>query len=137
MRTKLIYAALFMAAITALSGCGSNTDVDLSRMSGTVAYSEVYNMMSDPESYVGKTVKMRGTFDAYESEQTNKTYFSCIIPDATGCCAEGIEFEWAGSHSYPEDYPEINHYITVTGIFEGYEEDGVRYYHLADADVDF
>ena len=30
-------------------------------LSSTMVYSEVYNMMVDPESYIGKTVKMDGS----------------------------------------------------------------------------
>ena len=37
-------------------------DVDLTKLSSTMVYSEVYNMMSSPESYMGKRVRMKGSF---------------------------------------------------------------------------
>ena len=38
-------------------------DVDRTTLSSTMVYSEVYNMMSEPDGYLGKTVKMDGSFD--------------------------------------------------------------------------
>ena len=37
-------------------------DVDLTRLSSTMVYSEVYNMMNAPGDYIGKTIKMKGQF---------------------------------------------------------------------------
>ena len=34
-------------------------DVDLTRLSSTMIYSEVYNMILTPENYIGKSVKMQ------------------------------------------------------------------------------
>ena len=35
-------------------------DLDLTSMSGTMVYSEVYNIMSNPDEYIGKTIRMNG-----------------------------------------------------------------------------
>ena len=110
-------------------------DLDLSQMSGTVAYAQVYQMISEPENYVGKIIRMRGYFDVFEDQDTGIVYTSCIIPDAAACCAQGFEFIWAGEHNWPEDYPEEGTDITVTGRLEIYEENGVSYLHLVDAEV--
>lgn len=110
-------------------------DVDLTAMSSTMVYSEVLNMQQHPENYLGKTVKMQGPFNV--SEIGENRYFACIIADATACCSTGIEFVWKGDHSYPEDYPEKNQEITVTGIFNTYMEGTSKYLQLKDADVQF
>ena len=95
-----------------------------------MVYSEVYNMMVTPENYIGKTVKMRGQLeiaqplDADGNPDPQRIYFSCVIADATACCAQGIEFVLAGEHKYPEDYPQPGAEITVSGTFRTYEEDG-------------
>ena len=39
----------------------------------------------------------------------------------------------SGSHAFPEDYPELDSEITVTGTFGTYMEDGFEYIRLADA----
>jgi uncharacterized membrane protein YcgQ (UPF0703/DUF1980 family) len=108
-------------------------DIDLTAMSGTMVYSEVYNMTSYPEEYIGKRVKMNGIFDVYYDEESGINYFACIIQDATACCAQGVEFEPLDSYSYPEDYPEDGDIVVVEGVFDTYEEDGYTYCTLRDA----
>ena len=116
-------------------------DIDLTALSSTMVYSEVYNMMVTPENYIGKTVKMRGQLeiaqplDADGNPDPQRIYFSCIIADATACCAQGIEFVLAGEHKYPEDYPHPGAEITVSGTFRTYEEDGYIYGQLYDAEM--
>ena len=43
-------------AASYISENADNFDVDLTNLSSTMVYSEVYNMMSTPENYIGKTV---------------------------------------------------------------------------------
>ena len=93
-------------------------DVDLTLMSSTMVYSEVYNMMAMPDDYVGKTVRMKGTFAAYPGEDRN--YYVCFIADAAACCQQGMEFVLDGEYVYPDDYPAEGEEITVTGRFEAY-----------------
>ena len=64
-------------------------DVDLTRLSSTMVYSEVYNMMYTPNDYIGKTVKMKGQFAYYEDPETKAQYFACIIADATALLLTG------------------------------------------------
>ena len=116
-------------------GSASDFDVDLTQLSSTMVYSEVYNMMTAPDGYMGKTVKMKGPFSVYHDEETGNYYFACIISDATACCSQGIEFVLTGEHTYPKDYPELGTEITVTGIFDTYEENGYRYCRLNDAEI--
>lgn len=111
-------------------------DVDLTRLSSTMVYSEVYNMMYLPNEYLGKTVRMRGAFSVFQDSTTGNIYYTCIIQDATACCAQGIEFERAGSYTYPDDYPEVNDEITVTGVFDTYEEAGYLYCTLRNAKME-
>ena len=73
-------------------------DVDLTVLSSTMVYSEVYNMLyNDPAHYLGKTVKARGEFSIYQLVtdgvlQPDPVSYACIISDAAACCAEGMEF---------------------------------------------
>ncbi len=111
----------------------NNLDVDLTKLSSTMVYSEVYNMMNTPDDYIGKTVKMKGQFAYYEDPETKAQYFACIIADATACCQQGLEFELNGKHIYPDDYPELGSEITVTGTFEVYTENNAQYCRLTNA----
>ena len=110
-------------------------DVDLTKMSSTMVYSEVLNMQQHPDDYMGKIVRMKGPFNVTELDDNR--CFACVIKDAAACCSTGIEFVWAGEHSYPEDYPEVNTEITVTGTFNVYSEGKSKYLQLKDAEVVF
>ena len=110
-------------------------DVDLTTLSSTMVYSEVYNMMCEPDRYLGKRIKMNGQFAVYEDPNTGAVYTACIIMDATACCSQGLEFVLAGEHSYPADDPELGTEITVVGTFQTYEENGYMYCHLVDAEM--
>lgn len=126
-------AALCVMALAAVltAGCGGSeeakipdhVDLDLTEMSSTMVYSEVFNLMNEPDDYLGKTIKMKGQFAVYVDKNTGENYYACIIQDATACCAQGIEFETADTGmKYPEDYPEQGDEIEVTGVFEKYDE---------------
>ena len=114
-------------------------DIDLTVLSSTMVYSEVYSMMSFPDDYNGKTVKMKGQFAigyVYNTDGTpdeSTAQFACVIADATACCSQGLEFILTGEHTYPDEYPELGAEISVVGTFEWYEEDGCRYYRLGNA----
>lgn len=114
-------------------------DIDLTALSGIMVYSEVNSMISFPDNYIGKTVKMQGQFTIYQATDESgafipdQIYFACVIADATACCSQGLEFALAGEHTYPDDYPELGAEITVVGTFEWYEEDDCRYYRLGNA----
>ena len=111
-------------------------DVDLTKLSSTMVYSEVYNMLYTPDDYIGKTVKMKGAFAYYEDPETKERYFACIIADAMACCSQGLDFIPTGEYTYPDDYPELNAEITVTGTFEIYEKNGIKYCRLANAAIE-
>lgn len=122
-----------------LQSFADGVDVDLTVLSSTMVYSEVYNMLyNDPAHYFGKTVKAKGTFSLYQLVtdgvlQPDPVAYACIIADATACCAEGMEFVLEGDYAYPDDYPELGAEITVIGEFQSYEENGMTWYHLVNA----
>ena len=111
----------------------SEYDIDLTQMSSTMIYSTVSNMMLYPDTYMGENIKMQGQFAVYHDKSADKYYFSVIIPDATACCTQGIEFVLDGDYSYPEDYPAEGDTITVSGQFNTYDEYGFKYCQLIHA----
>lgn len=116
----------------------ASVDVDLSVMDSDMIYATVYQMMSDPEQYVGKTFRIEGKFYVTYDEMTKNQYYYCVIKDATECCAQGLEFVWGdGSHIYPDEYPTDGTEVVVDGIFELYMEKDSRYCRLANADFYF
>lgn len=110
-----------------------NVDLDLTALSKTVVYSEVYNMLVTPSDYIGKTVKMKGNFNQYSDETTGKTYNSVIIPDAAACCQQGLEFELNDDSTLADT--EVGSEITVVGSFDTYSEGELVYCHLKNAQI--
>ncbi len=92
-------------------------DVDLTKMNANMIYSYIFEMVVDPDSYVGKTIKVNGFFYSVVDETSGERYFAVIIPDALACCKQGMEFKWLGEHTYPADYPQENQEITITGTY--------------------
>ena len=138
MKRTLFFLTLLisLAALTASALAEApGVDLDLTTLSGTVVYSQVYDMMIQPGAYTGQRIKIKGNFSYFQDPGTQQEYFAALIADATACCAQGIEFVWKGKHTYPEDYPPIDTEITVTGIFGTYEENGFTYIQLTDAEV--
>lgn len=117
-------------------GEDSDIDVDLTKMSSTMIYSTVSNMMLYPDVYIGQKVRLEGQFAVYHDSAADKYYFSAIVPDATACCSQGIEFVLDGDYSYPDDYPEEGQTITITGNFTTYDEYGFKYCQLENATME-
>ncbi|MDO4864285.1 MAG: hypothetical protein Q4A05_08970 [Ruminococcus sp.] len=110
-------------------------DIDLTTLSASMVYGQVYDMVYNPDDYLGKTVKMSGPFAYYRDEATQKEYFAVLIKDAAACCSQGIEFVLDGEHSYPEDYPALDTEITVVGRFDCYTEGTIPYCQLTNAQI--
>lgn len=110
-------------------------DYDLTEMSSDMVYSTVYNMLTQPDDYMGKTVRMDGTSQIYQDPETGKNYYLCVIQDATACCAQGLEYVWGdGSHS-DEEYPQAGTIVSVAGVFDTYLEGENNFIYLRDSEL--
>ena len=115
----------------------SKVNLDLTKMSATMIYSTIFDMLIMPEDYVEKIIKLSGWFETYTDPQTGEMYYAVVVPDATACCQQGLEFVWKGNHAYPDDFPKPGQNITVTGIYKMIENDGVTYTYLEANSVEF
>ena len=111
-------------------------DVDLTQLNSSMVYAQVYDMVNNADSYMGKTVKAKGNFSYFKDDATGKEYFAVLISDATACCSQGIEFVLDGDYTYPKDYPALDTEITVTGTFNSYKEGGYTYVQLLNANIE-
>ena len=118
--------------ITETTTEAKSVDLDLTKLSSAVVYSEVYNMLITPDDYKGKIIKMKGQFNQYTDEETGKIYNAVIIPDATACCQQGLEFELQNKTN-PNF--EQNTEITVVGTFDTYSDGEFLYCHLKNAKI--
>ena len=120
---------------SAVLSTAEGLDIDLTILSSTLVYSEVYQMMMDPDLYIGKTIRMSGIYTVYHDVPNDLYYHACIITDATACCSQGIEFVLADAQDrvFPDDYPMGGTEITVTGVFDTYMDGGRLYCTLRNA----
>ena len=96
--------------------------------SASDAAEKVFQMVTEPKKFVGKTIKMKGAFSSYQDEETGRRFFGCVIKDALACCSQGLAFETAKVRRYPNDYPDKGASITIVGTFEfEKEEDGIGF----------
>lgn len=114
---------------------GRTADYDLTAMDTQMAYVQLSNMMLSPEEYLGKTVKLTGTF-AHAAE-SGREFFVCYLLDATACCSQSLEFETDEAYDFPGGYPAEESPVTVYGVFNTYEYNGYRMYRLTHAEVDY
>ena len=112
-----------------------SVDVDLTTLSSTMVYAEVFNMMMSPDDYIGRTIRMTGIFTVYQDPETKQVYCGVIVEDATACCAQGFDLVMPEERSYPQDYPAPESEITVVGTLQAdrtLEEHGIIFLRLED-----
>ena len=129
--TIIILLCLFSqinANVTTDSSSANRVDIDLSRMSATMVYSMVYQMVTEPKKFIGKRIKMKGSFSSYYDEAVDRRFFGCVIKDALACCSQGLAFETFKPRKYPKDFPREGSPITIIGRFDyEKEEDGIGF----------
>ena len=139
-KTLSILLALCICLLPLYTGCANESpvsvDLDLSVMSSTIVYAEMYNIQFDPGQYLGKVIRLRGLYSYYREPSTGVSYYACVVPDATACCMQGMEFVPAVEPEDPDHFLEDSADITVTGRLEIYVDEGISYLHLVEAEVE-
>ena len=111
----------------------SGIDVDLTALSSTMVFAEVYNMLDCPEDYLGKTIRAAGEFAVYDDPDGR--LYAVVVQDALACCAQGLEFVPAGEPAWPEEFPDPGQTVTVEGTFAMYRQGNFEFCHLVDASM--
>lgn len=89
-------------------------DEDISVLPATLAYAQVARMMYDVESYVGKTVKMKGIYFYEVLEAHDIERNQIMVLDETSCCQGFFEMILEDG----VDYPENGEWIMVIGEYQ-------------------
>ena len=134
MRRQLIVLILFLM----LYGCSGKEsqkmpELDLTDLSDTMAYSQLINIIKEPQDYLGKTIILTGIFTAPFNGFSHQYNYTVTIQDNTQCCAQGIEFLPQEKLRFPDDFPEEGEMITVRGILSLFEEGKHAYCLIEDA----
>ena len=121
------FFATICAAAFLMTGCGGEktsapekilteaVDIDLTKLSVTMVYPAVFDMIENPSEYRGKTIKIREKYFAAHDPAKDEYHHACVIWDETACCMQGMEFELAD-----KKYPPNESDITLTGKFDVY-----------------
>lgn len=99
-------------------------DLDLSAMNYKDLSAIVFDTLVSPEKYANKRIRTAGNF--YTSEYEDRRYYSALIWDTDGCTPAGFDFIPMPEMNYPEDFPEDDEKIIVTGVLKYLEEDGME-----------
>ena len=106
------------------------TDLDMTGLNYNMISSLLFNMLVEPETYLGKRIKMKGQFYSEFDETNLVRHYSVLIYDATACCQTGLQFIRQGEYVFPDDYPEQMTEITVSGILKIKDLNGMDYLYL-------
>lgn len=93
-------------------------DLDLTTLSSTMVYGEVFNMMSTPDDYIGKIIRLNGLFTVYQEPETGQVYCGVIVQDAAACCAQGFDVVMPDHFRYPDDYPPTQSEVTIVATIQ-------------------
>ena len=69
-----------------------DVDYDLTNMNKDMVYATFYQLMVEPDKYIGKTLCIDGLYYTGQNEKTGTYYHYSIIKDALACCSQGLEF---------------------------------------------
>jgi len=138
-KSVILLCALVFFCILAIS-CSNDTgdsdvDVDLSVLSTTMAQAEYENIIINSGKYIGQTIRASGTYFMSIDDLTGDYYHYIIIIPGDDCCQMGFEFKRDGEYAVPDDYPERNAAIVVTGILSRGDDRGFPYFYLSSGEM--
>ena len=64
----------------------------ITNMNKDMVYAAFYQLMVEPDKYIGKTLCIDGLYYTGQNEKTGTYYHYSIIKDALACCSQGLEF---------------------------------------------
>jgi len=102
--------------------------IDTTGMDKDDAYAYAYSLSMAPDRYAGQTVRVTGVF----SHANEGGYDQVVVLDEDGCCSAGVEFVLPDG----VERPSTGQKITVTGVLQLYEEDGLAYGHLVSCELE-
>lgn len=130
MRKCIVAGIFFLSVFSSAFPAAKKIDIDFTKMGKTMAYAMLYNICFDQEKYIGKTMRIKGSFFMTEGERDGAKFYSVIIYDATACCQIGLDFIPRGNKKYPIDFPKDMEEIEITGTYSVTNKYGFEYFYL-------
>ena len=130
------YLAILLCLLCSVFGCSSEksaankrVDVDLTAMSDTMAFAQASGIYKAPNTWRGKTIKVRGSYKVDYYDEGGK-YYHFVLITGDACCQQGFEFIRNGAYTYPTDYPKEGAQIEIVGVFSHYTDRNRTFYYL-------
>lgn len=112
----------------------ADVDVDLAHMNQVMVFGAAQDLFASPDTYEGQVVRVHGTYYSMQDQATETVYHYVGVEDETACCSVGIEF--VPPEELAQDMPASDEtVVTVTGVYERYEDEGGEFFHLVDCYV--
>lgn len=110
-------------------------DIDFTYINMDDSINETYGMMTEPEKYEGKRIRVNGAYTVEEKNGGIKHF--CGIYNPASCCAIGVlEFLPTEEMVDLKKYLNSDEMITITGNLEIYHEDDGKHIRLKDCRLD-
>ncbi len=103
-------------------------DFDLSSQSETMAYSTLNSILMEPETYLGKSIKIKGIYTSQTDITTKSQYSYISYIDTTSCCTLDLEYKY--DNYDPNKLPQLDDSIEIVGVLKSYEENDVVFYYI-------
>jgi hypothetical protein len=153
MRKRLAVPLMLICAIVTISGCSNKNeeklskeeeqaqyvatreqlikerselappDVDLSVLSQQEAYEKAKEIFENTDEYITKRIKLTGVVQ-YNDEDPDNIYATINLLADNDEDYVTFEFVLHGSYVYPNDYPPSLAYLTMTGTYSLYNDNG-------------
>ena len=123
MKKHLLFVCALLCMSFLLFACdrdesNNDVDIDLSELSLTLVQAEHQRIVSNPNDYIGKTIKVYGSFRTFIVDNAgNLAHFIIIVP-GDDCCQIGFEFRRNGEYKFPDDYPAQNSMLLISGTLD-------------------
>ena len=124
-----------------LCGCGQKEEksekpeLDLTALNETIAYSQLVNILKEPDEYLGAPIKIKGIYSAPFNGFSHVYNYTVTIQDNTQCCAQGIEFFLRNENDLSL-LPEEGELVTIKGTLDLFEEGKHAYCVISDAMIE-
>jgi hypothetical protein len=112
-------------------------DVDLTRLGDNMRMAEYANILSTPEEFLGKTIRVSGLYFTIVDPVSWRLTNIVTITEPDSCCPpEGFEvIVGSFDNPLPFDFPLEGRRIELAGVFSSYNVEGFDFYYLAVDDI--
>ncbi len=119
---KVIVFALLLGLLSVFAACSttettddsnSGVDHDLTGMSATMLFGQVFDILHNSENYYESTIRLEGEFEVLVNAVSDESVYTLIVEDEGGCCAQWLRLKMA--EGVDIDIPEAGAAVLLEG----------------------